>query len=208
LFPGRLRLLVPLRRAPNSPDRVTIQRFNDISPCDIGPLGHIGLFGKEVSVSESKQNLLQLYRFCFLMLADAGKAEEVFHATLRQAAQSSAAGEPPPDRLWFFRDARWRCVEAGEKGLQAEDMETEEEQISSSAPAQIQKLEPMQLAVWIAAAPEPQRTALALFYLDEFDDGDLLSVSELKPVELGKLLSDGRQQFQAWLNVSIPVAET
>jgi DNA-directed RNA polymerase specialized sigma24 family protein len=159
-------------------------------------------------VSDSKQNLLQLYRFCFLMLADASKAQEVFHATLREAAQNSAAGEPPPDRLWFFQDARWRCLEAGEKGLQAEDVELEQEEIDSSAPAQIEKLEPMQLAVWIAAAPEPQRTALALFYLDEFDDGELLSVSELKAVELAKLLSDGRHQFQAWLNVTMPVAET
>jgi DNA-directed RNA polymerase specialized sigma24 family protein len=159
-------------------------------------------------VSESKQNLLQLYRFCFLMLADAGKAQEVFHATLREAAQNSAAGEPPPDRLWFFRDARWRCLEAGEKGLQAEEIELEQEEIAPTGPAQIQKLEPMQLAVWIAAAPEPQRTALALFYLDEFDDGELLSVSELKPAELAKLLSDGRHQFQAWLDVTIPVAET
>jgi DNA-directed RNA polymerase specialized sigma24 family protein len=159
-------------------------------------------------VSDSKQNLLQLYRFCFLMLADASKAEEVFHATLRQAAQNSAVGEPPGDRLWFFRDARWRCLEAGEQGLQPEDVELEEEQIASSAPAQIEKLEPAQLAIWIAAAPDPQRTALALFYLDEFNDAELLSVSELKPAELAKFLSAGRHQFQAWLNVTTPVAGT
>ncbi len=159
-------------------------------------------------MSESKQNLLQLYRFCFLMLADASKAEEVFHATLRQAAQNSAAGEPPRDRLWFFRDARWRCLEAGEQGLQAEDVELEEEQIAPSASAQIEKLEPAQLAIWIAAASDPQRTALALFYLDEFNDAELLSVCELKPVELAKLLSEGRHQFQAWLNATMPVTET
>jgi DNA-directed RNA polymerase specialized sigma24 family protein len=171
-------------------------------------VGHIPLFGKEFSVSDSKQNLLQLYRFCFLMLADAGKAQEVFHATLREAAQNSADGEPPPDRLWFFRDARWRCLEAGEKGLQAEEIELEQEEMASTAPAQIQKLEPVQLAVWIAAAPEPQRTVLALFYIDEFDHSELLSISELKPAELAKLLSQGRRQFQAWLNVTTPVAET
>jgi hypothetical protein len=33
----------------------------------------------------------------------------------------------------------------------------------------------------------------------------LLSVSELKPTELAKLLSDGRHQFQAWLNATMPV---
>jgi DNA-directed RNA polymerase specialized sigma24 family protein len=165
-------------------------------------------FEKEVSVAESRQNLLQLYRFCFLMVADARKADEIFHATLREAAFRTANDEPPRDRLWFFQDARWRCLEANEQGLQAEDFDVDREDISASAPSQIEKLEPEQLAIWISAAPEPQRTALALFYLDEFDHAELLSISELKPAELAKLLSDGREQFQAWLNATRPMAES
>jgi DNA-directed RNA polymerase specialized sigma24 family protein len=165
-------------------------------------------FGKEVSVAESRQNLLQLYRFCFLMVADTRKAGEIFHATLREAALQTANDEPPRDRLWFFRDARWRCLEASEQGLQAEDVDVEREEISASAPSQIEKLDPEQLAIWISAAPDPQRTVLALFYLDEFDHSELLSISELKPAELAKLLSDGREQFQAWLNAVTPVAES
>ena len=159
-------------------------------------------------MADSKQDLLQLYRFCFLMLADERKAQEVFHATLRDAAQQAANSEPPRDRLWFFRDARWRCLEASEQGLQAEDVDLEQEQLAAWAPAQIEKLEPAQLAIWISGAPDPQRTALALFYLDEFDYDEVLSLSELKPAELSKLLSQGRQQFQAWLNATVPAAET
>ncbi len=141
------------------------------------------------------------------MLADSRKAQEIFHATLRDAAEQSANGEPPRDRLWFFRDARWRCLEASEKGLQAEDVDLELEELAAWAPSQIEKLEPAQLAIWISGAPEPQRTALALFYLDEFDHRELLSTSELKTAELAKFLSQGRQQFQAWLNSTIPVAQ-
>ena len=158
-------------------------------------------------MAEEKQNLLQLYRFCFLMLADAAKAQEVFHATLREAAQQAANGEAPRDRLWFFRDARWRCLEAGERGLQSEDVDLEEDELATWAPLQIEKLEPQQLAIWIAGAPDPQRTALALFYLDEFDHGELLALTELKAAELGKLIGDGRQQFQAWLNATFPHSE-
>lgn len=142
------------------------------------------------------------------MLADARKAAEIFHATLRDAAGQAAKDDPPRDRLWFFRDARMRCLEASEKGLQAEDVGLKEEEISASASSQIEKLEPEQLAIWISAAPEPQRTGLALFYLDEFNLQELLSISELKPPELAKLLSEGRQQFQAWLNATVPVVET
>jgi DNA-directed RNA polymerase specialized sigma24 family protein len=159
-------------------------------------------------VAEEKQNLLQLYRFCFLMLADAAKAQEIFHATLRDAAQQAADGEAPRDRLWFFRNARWRCLEAGEQGLQAEDVDLEEEELGKDAPAQIEQLESQQLATWISGAPDPQRTALALFYLDEFNHTELLSVTELKPPELSKLLCDGRRQFQAWLDATIPVSQT
>jgi DNA-directed RNA polymerase specialized sigma24 family protein len=156
-------------------------------------------------VAESKQDFHQLYRFCFLMLADAAKAQEVFQGTVREAAQLAADGEPPRERLWFFCNARWRCLETNEQGLQAEDIDVEKEELAASAPSQIEKLEPNQLAIWISGAPEPQRSALALFYLDEFSYLDLLSVCELKPPELSKLLADGRHQFQAWLNATLPM---
>ena len=159
-------------------------------------------------MADEKQNLLQLYRFCFLMVADAAKAQETFHATLREAAQQAAAGEAPRDRLWFFRDARWRCLEAGEQGLQAEDVDLEQDELAALAPSQIERLEPAQLAIWISGAPDPQRTAMALFYLDEFSHRDLLSVTELKPAELSKLLCDGRRQFQAWLDATIPANQS
>ena len=158
-------------------------------------------------MAEEKQNLLQLYRFCFLMLADAAKAQEIFHATLRDAAQLAANGESPRDRLWFFRNARWRCLETDEQGLQAEDVDLEEGEPAGSGASQIEKLEPQQLATWISGAPDPQRTALALFYLDEFSYRDLLSVTELKPAELSKLLGGGRRQFQAWLDATVPVPQ-
>lgn len=156
---------------------------------------------------EEKQNLLQLYRFCYLMVADVAKAQEIFHATLREAAQQAADGEAPRDRLWFFRNARWRCLEASEKGLQPEDVDLEEGELADCGPSQIEKLEPQQFAIWISGAPEPQRTALALFYLNEFSHRDLLSVTELKQPELAKLLGRGRREFQAWLDATIPVTQ-
>jgi len=157
---------------------------------------------------EEKQDLLQLYRFCFLMLADAAKAQEIFHATLREAAQLTANGEAPRDRLWFFRNARWRCLELSEQGLQAEDVDLDEGDLAEGAQSQIEKLEANQFAVWISGAPEPQRSALALFYLNEFTYRELLSVTELKPPELAKLLCNGRRQFQAWLDAVIPATQS
>ena len=138
------------------------------------------------------------------MLGDARKAQEVFETTLREAALRAAHGELPNQRFWLFRDARWRCLEASETDLQAETVQLEERDTTSAAPSQIAQLEPTQLAIWISGAPDPQRTALALFYLDEFDYREILKLAELKLSELSRLLALGRRQFQAWLDAMVP----
>ena len=141
------------------------------------------------------------------MLGDVAKAQEVFEAIMHDAALRAAQGELPKDRLWMFNDARWRCLEVSEAGLQAEPVEMEEHQIASTAPAQIGQLDPHQLAIWISGAPDPQRSALALFYLDEFNHEELLALTELKTPELAKLIGNARQEFQAWLNATFPPEE-
>ncbi len=160
------------------------------------------IFGKS-GVPDRKQNLLQLYRFCFLMLGDSGKAQEVFQGTLREAARRAAEGVLPREPFWLFREARWRCLEASQSDVQPEPIELEESEIHPRAPEQIQLIDPTRLAVWISAAPDPQRTALALFYLDEFDYREILALTDLKLSELSHLLAVGRRQFQAWLDARI-----
>jgi DNA-directed RNA polymerase specialized sigma24 family protein len=155
-------------------------------------------------VPDRKQNLPQLYRFCFLMLGDSLKAQEVFRTTLREAAQRAAQGELPREPFWLFRDARWRCLEADKADLQPEPLAMDEHDVAPKAAAQIEQLEPAQLAVWISGAPDPQRTALALFFLDEFDYTEILEIVDLKLGEFSRLLAQGRRQLQAWLDAKFP----
>ena len=129
-------------------------------------------------MSDRKQNLPQLYRFCCLMLGDSRRAQEVFNTTLREAAVRAAQGELPREPFWLFREARWRCLEASKTDLQPESLEIEEHDIAPRAASQIKQLDPTQLAIWISAAPDPQRTALALFYLDEFNYLEILDIAE------------------------------
>ena len=140
------------------------------------------------------------------MLGDSGKAHEVFHTTLREAALRAAHGEVPNEPFWLFRDARWRCLKTSETDLPAEPLEMEEHEIGADVPLQIEQLEPTQLAIWISNAPDPQRSALALFYLDEFEYSEILDLTDLKLNELSRLLMLGRRQFQAWLNSMLPKA--
>ena len=138
------------------------------------------------------------------MTGDAGKAQEAFQATVREAARRSADGEPP-DRFWFFREARWRCLAVGDEGVQAEQVELDEVELSADAAEQLAQLDANQLAIWIAGAPEPQRTVLALFYLDEFDHRELLILLQMKVTELSALLAQARGQFQAWLDAVVQI---
>ena len=117
------------------------------------------------------------------MTGDEHKAQAAFQETIRAAASHSAEGEPPNDRLWFYREARWRCLAAGEHGVQPEDMEMDETAVAPEAPTQLRQLEPQQLAIWIAGAPDPQRSALALYYLDEFNHREMCSVARAESVE-------------------------
>jgi DNA-directed RNA polymerase specialized sigma24 family protein len=155
-------------------------------------------------VPERKQNLQQLYRFCFLMLGDLRKAQDVFHATLREAAVRAARGELPGEPFWLFRDARWRCLDATKGDLQPESIEMEQRDVAADAESQIQRLDPMQLAIWISGAPDPQRSAMALFYLDEFEYQEILDIAEFKLSELSRCLAKGRRQLQAWLDSKFP----
>ncbi len=139
------------------------------------------------------------------MTGDSGKAQEAFQDTLREGARRSAGGEPPADRMWFFREARFRCLALGDEGLQCEECEIEEHELSPHAPEQISQLGPEQLAIWISGAPDPQRSALAAFYLDEFTPREILVLLELKAHELARFVRSARRQFQAWLNVTTPV---
>lgn len=134
------------------------------------------------------------------MTGDEHKAQAAFQDTIREAASNSADGEPPNDRMWFYREARWRCLAADAHGIQPEEMEMPETPVSAEGPEQLRQLEPQQLAIWISGAPDPQRSALALFYLDEFNHREMCSLLELSITELGNLIAQGRAQLQAWLD--------
>jgi RNA polymerase sigma factor (sigma-70 family) len=155
-------------------------------------------------VSDRKQNLPQLYRFCFLMLGDSQKAQEVFQTTLREAALRAAQGELPKERFWLFREARWRCLEAIKTDLEPEPLKLEEHEVAPQAASQIERLDSTQLAAWVSGASDPQRTALALFYLEEFDYREIRDLAELKLSELSRFLTRGRRQLQAWLDAKFP----
>jgi DNA-directed RNA polymerase specialized sigma24 family protein len=146
------------------------------------------------------RSLPQLYRFCFLMTSDAAKALEAFQNTVREAARLASRGQLPADRLWSFHEARHQCLGLSKDHGQPEHTDIPEEPISIDAAARVAQLRPEQLAGWISGMPEPRRSALAFFYLNEFSHREMQNLLDLKMSELARFISHGRSQFQAWLN--------
>ena len=160
------------------------------------------------------------------MTGEARKAQEAFHGTLRAAASSASNGQAPTDPLWFYRDARWRCLELSEHGLQPEDVDLPEEELalaqdsyvlgasialSSSQAFSASSRDPFLFAdievgdeIDVASVLDPQRTALALFYMDQFDYREICELAKIRLSDLSRLLAQARRQFQAWLNATIP----
>jgi len=134
------------------------------------------------------------------MTGEGGKALEAFQNTLREAALLAARGILPNDRLWCFHEARHQCIAITQHDVQPEPAAMIEEPITPDAALRVAQLEPEQLAAWISAAPEPQRSALAFFYLNEFSHREMQNLLDVKMNELASLISHGRSQFQAWLN--------
>ena len=134
------------------------------------------------------------------MTGDAAKALEAFQNTVREAALLASRGQLPADRLWSFHEARHQCLVLSKDDGQQRSTEMPEEAISTDAAARVAQLDPAQLATWISATPEPQRSALAFFYLNEFSHREMQNLLDAKMNELAGLISHGRSQFQAWLN--------
>ena len=134
------------------------------------------------------------------MTGNRAKALDAFQNTVREAALLASRTQLPSDRLWSFHEARHQCLELMKNDVQSRSNTLPEEPISSDAAARVGRIEPDQLAAWISAAPEPQRSALAFFYLNEFSHREMQNLLDIKMNELASLISHGRSQFQAWLN--------
>ncbi len=134
------------------------------------------------------------------MTGDEQRALTAFQNTVREAALLASRGQLPADRLWAFHEARHQCLALTKDDVQPESATMPEEPIAADASTRVAQLNAEQLGAWISAAPEPQRSALAFYYLNEFSHREMQNLLDIKMTELAGLISHGRSQFQAWLN--------
>lgn len=102
-------------------------------------------------------------------------------------------------RAWFVSRIRERC--SGEDGAaQAPRLLREDD--AEVGPLQVLEIEAYLVAQRFAQLPEPERSALALFYLDSFTNEDIAKLLKLQSHDLADTLHRARTRLQGLLRAS------
>ncbi len=103
-------------------------------------------------------------------------------------------------RAWFATRLRERCGAAGDAAPAPRLLRAEEEE--DDAPLVILQIEAYLVAQRFHQLPEPGRSALALFYLDSFNNEEIAKLLKLHEDDLAETLDAARTQLKALLRAS------
>lgn len=134
--------------------------------------------------------LAALYRFAVLLAGSAKSAERVMAAVLTDAkAECEQLRNETTRRAWLVSQIRERC--AGEAAATPAPGLVRGGGHGGESP-ELLKIEAFLLAQRVHALPEPDRTALALFYLDLFGIEEIAAILKMSLHELAATLERGR----------------
>jgi DNA-directed RNA polymerase specialized sigma24 family protein len=140
--------------------------------------------------------LAEFYRFALLLTGNARSAERVMAETLTEvAAQLEQFRNETSRRAWLATRIRERCLKNNADAppaaprLVRDDTETGE-------PLAVLKIEAYLLAQRFHLLPEPERSALALFYLEFFNIDEIAQLLKMDVEALSDTLAAARQLLQ------------
>ncbi len=147
-----------------------------------------------------RDHLPAVYRFAFLMTGNAAAAAVVLQNTVEEAEREGLSDlrNPRQVRRWIFTHARASCRRPH---TVAGPVPTPGDEASFLPGASVPTLDAasdssQQLALLFGTLPEAERGAAILFYLYLFTPAELAEVLEIKPDDLGTLLTRGRTLLQ------------
>ncbi len=163
--------------------------------------------------SSSAHYFAPLYRFAFLMTGSAEAATQIFdHTVERAASHFTEIRCPRRAARWLFAEARTNCrrhlddrrrrravatvdtaapADKPDAGASADPVDSPRD-AAPSDDERAGEFAAAQLAAAFAPLPEPERCALALFYLMLFPTAELADVLGVRPRDLPALLNRGR----------------
>lgn len=136
--------------------------------------------------------LAEFYRFAVLLTGNAKSAEQVMAETLAEVeAQLSQIRNETSRQAWLATHIRQRCLENNKSAPPVAPRLVRDDTDSGTQP-EILKIEAFLLAQRFHLLPEPERSALALFYLDLFSPEEIAELLEMDIHALSDTLGAAR----------------
>lgn len=153
----------------------------------------------------SSATIAEFYRLALLLAGDVYSAQQLLATCLSEAeAKLDQLRSPERRRYWLAMRMRQRCMEqaGGMEPLPAAPRLLREKGGSDVESAEILGIEAYILAQRFHHLPEPERSALALFYLDLFDTGEIAQIVSLTIEDLADTLNRARLLLKDGLNTA------
>lgn len=142
----------------------------------------------QTSPPSNDTGLAEFFRFALLLTGRASTAEHLLAATLAEGeAHVGQVRRASGRKAWMVQRIRERCLNNHESAPPAATPEP------ASAPPLVLTGEPSLLARRFHSLPEPERSALALFYLDFFTAEEIAEVLKMSVETLSETLAAARR---------------
>ena len=140
--------------------------------------------------------IAEFYRFALLLTGSIKTAEQVMAATLAEvAAQVGQVRNEKGRQAWFVQHIRERCLKNNEAAPPAAPPAAPRlvrADAEGGEKPRVLKIEAFLLAQRFHTLPEPERSALALFYLDIFTVAEIAELLKMSLETLAETLGAAR----------------
>ena len=148
--------------------------------------------------------IAEFYRFALLLTGSIRAAEQVMAETLAEVAMHVAQVRSETTRqAWFVQHIRERCLKNNEAAPPAAPRLDRTDAAPGEKP-RVLKIEAFLLAQRFHLLPEPERSALALFYLDFFTIAEIAELLKMNVETLAETLAAARTLLEQSLRTAAP----
>ena len=148
--------------------------------------------------------IAEFYRFALLLTGSIRAAEQVMAETLAEVAMHVAQVRSETARqAWFVQHIRERCLKNNESAPPAAPRLDRTDAAPGEKP-RVLKIEAFLLAQRFHLLPEPERSALALFYLDFFSIAEIAELLKMNVETLADTLAAARRLLEQSLRIAAP----
>jgi DNA-directed RNA polymerase specialized sigma24 family protein len=187
------RLFASIRGSFSSPPSVL-----RISPFPLEPVRGLPLCSVALQTAPfPSSTLAEFYRFALLLTGNAKSAEQVMADTLTEVeSQLSQFRHETSRQAWLATHIRERCLENNKTAPPTAPRLLRDD---SDTGAEVLQIEAYLVAQRFHALPEPERSALALFYLDLFSAEEIAELLNMDIHALSETLGAGRDLLRKTL---------